>query len=346
MRTGGWFKESHRHSLAAHGIKTSFVANSQKGWRSRPQDLKWDESKGKYVDWRKAAAAKGISTGNKRRTLKGDTPEVPYGINVHEGEATAGEFAQYQGIPTQIALPIVPDVVQTYSGGMEIAQGGSLPPESMPLPRLPMEYRPTPVPLSQANIVSEQQAQPVEGGLPSMEVSPPLSIPGANIGGSVLGQPKKKPVMSASFLPTTEELDTLIDSSPKLTMAGKRLNFWIEGPGMLGRKENSLDILEREARSKRFREFRDARLARELRDSIRDQVAPDVDSLLEGKEKQLSLDLWDEKKKSDFLEMMKNDPQFIRLVEERARDPEFRKTSKQMLKWGDDFDVKLGEATE
>ena len=181
----GWFRESYRHSLASKGIRTSLVANSRKGNRSRVEDVVWDDKKKRWVDWRKVASAYGIRTGNKRKTLrKGDTFSPIEGINIYEGQVEAERqpaFTEFEYMPRQVTLPVMPPIVQEY------AQIGSL---------------------------SEQQAQPVEGGLPEREVPSP--------------QPSLMPsfgVENASILPSLMEPEQAIAMAPKVAMASKKEKY-------------------------------------------------------------------------------------------------------------------------
>jgi len=192
----GWYHESYRHSLASKGIRTSFVRNSAKGNRTRPEDLVWSDKHGRFVDWRKVASAQGIPTGNKREALKkGDTMEVPYGINIYEGQVEAERqpaFTEFSALPTQVTLPVTPPMVQEYEAipGMNLA----------PIPDV--------IYPAQIGSLSEQQAQPVEDETSFIGGPSPLF--------------KKE---TAEFLPPMTDVDVAIESSPKVAMASKRPEF-------------------------------------------------------------------------------------------------------------------------
>jgi hypothetical protein len=151
----GWYRDNWRHSLAAKGIRTSFVANSRKGNYSRPEDFRWDPERKKFVDWRKRASALGIETGNKRKTLVGNTPDIISPINVYERK-----LEPFRTIP----VPEIP--------GANIAPIPELPSPEMEISAPEMEIPPAEA-LPSAE--EEQQAQPVEGR-PSEEESVPPRV--------------------------------------------------------------------------------------------------------------------------------------------------------------------------
>jgi hypothetical protein len=150
----GWYFDSYKHSLAAKGIRTSLVANSRKGNRSRPEDLRWDPERQKYIDWRKRASALGFETGNKRKTLVGDTPNIVSPVNIYKKLEPFRTFPVPEA-PTPLApISIVPEV-----------------PEQIPLvPEVPAPEMEIPPAEALPYAEEEQQAQPVEGR-PSLEVS-------------------------------------------------------------------------------------------------------------------------------------------------------------------------------
>jgi len=200
----GWYHESYRHSLASKGIRTSFVRNSAKGNRTRPEDLVWSDKHGRFVDWRKVAQANGIPTGNKREALKkGDTLEQPMGINIYEGQVEAERepaFTEFSALPRQVTLPVTPPMVQEYQ---------TIPGMNLASPVVPDVTYP-----AQIGSLSEQQAQPVEDGL------------SASIGA---GEPSplfnKKQNETAEFLPPMTDVDVAIENSPKVAMLAKRLEY-------------------------------------------------------------------------------------------------------------------------
>jgi len=196
--------------LASKGIRTSLVANSRKGWKTRPEDLVWSDKHGRFVDWRKVASAEGFKTGNKRRATKGDTMEIPVGIDIYEGmPRPQPDFSNFNSLPRQITLPVTPPIVQQFAPQPES--------RSTYVPPLPESFHEEPIPISQvpefvpANL-SEQQAQPVEEGLPAMgALSPPLK--------------KKKETVFASVLPSILGPDEEVNMAPKIAMASKRINI-------------------------------------------------------------------------------------------------------------------------
>jgi hypothetical protein len=207
----GWRYDSYRHSLASKGIRTSFVANSRKGWKSKVEDLVWSDKHGRYVDWRKVAAAEGLKTGNKRENTKGDTADIPLGVNIYEGkpeESLAPDFTQFNSIPRQVTLPVTPPIAQEFRE-----------------PPVPMSQLPESMPNVHASSYQisssvEQQAQPVEDGLLEREVQSPPFIPGASLGESAILSNKKVKVTAAETLPSIMEVDD--PNSLKLAMAAKR----------------------------------------------------------------------------------------------------------------------------
>lgn len=189
----GWYRDSYRHSLASKGIRTSFVANSRKGWRSKPQDLVWSDRHQRFVDWRKVAAAEGIKTGNKRRATVGDTMEIPIGVDIYEGQV--GEqpsFTAFEAEPRQVTLPVTPPIVQQFEAPPRMTE------EPVPLP----------------TYESEQQAQPVEEELPMGALSPPF-----------ISKKKKEETLSALALPDPVSVEQTVPLVPKIMMAAKKRRY-------------------------------------------------------------------------------------------------------------------------
>lgn len=134
IRNSGWYRERYRHSLAAKGIKTSkirLVNNAAKGWHSTPFDLKIVNEKGKVVDARKSAAARGVETFNKRRDER--APSFPESIDEKPISPTE-EFGQ-ELIPTA-PIPETTSNSQLLNAEQQAQQveGGPLPEVTAPLP--------------------------------------------------------------------------------------------------------------------------------------------------------------------------------------------------------------------